>query len=424
MLQFPLMPTPNFDTDNLRKIQLFASVSGKELQALVATMQRVAFQPGEILMREGERGNSFYTILSGEVEIIQAFGRLEEQLLFVTGPGEFLGEMALFEPDGVRNATVRARTEVDALRMTRAGFDHLIHTQPQLAFEVSRVLSTRVNDANTRLRIKNKALEEALIELKAAQAELIDKERMERELELARTIQQDILPKAFPQPDRFSLGACMSPAREVGGDFFDFIRLSSHRIGILIGDVSDKGVPAAIFMALTRSLIHAEARRSTSPRVVLERVNQLQHEMSQAAMFVTTLYGILDCQTGRFEYARAGHELPIILFDDNAEFVPPSDRGQPLALFEQPLFDTQTIQLNPGMTLLLYTDGATDSTGPNGEFFGLDRLKAHYAAHDRRTAQALVDDLLVEIAAHQQGSRQYDDITLMAIRAVPDSPSL
>ena len=399
----------------LRKIALFSSVSEEDLQKLTATMQLASFPKGEIIVREGDRGDSFYTIISGKAAIIKAMGTPEEQQLFIAGKGDFIGEMALFEPDGVRVATVIAHSDVVALEMTRAGFDDLIHNQPQLAYEVSRVLSLRVRDVNNWLQSKNELLEQTLEQLKAAQAELIDKERMERELELARKIQEDILPRELPQPEKYDLGARMTPAREVGGDFFDFIRLSEHRIGVLIGDVSDKGVPAAIFMALTRSLIHAEARRSTSPETVLRRVNSLMHDMSEAAMFVTVLYGIMDCESGYFKYARAGHELPIILDKDNIEHVPPHDQGQPLALFEDPSFDTQGIQLDPGTTLLLYTDGATDSTGPDDSFFGLDRLKANLLAQKRTSAQEVCDRLMTEIKGHQQYSVQYDDITLIAI---------
>ncbi len=413
------MTSELFNTDNLRKIPLFSSVSLGDLQKLAATMQRVRYEPGEVICHEGDRGDSFYTILSGEAEIIKALGTPEEQSLFIAYPGDFIGEMSLFEPDGVRVATVRAKTRVDALQMTREGFDNLIHTQPDLAFEVSRVLSLRVWDSNERLQQKNEALEKTLVQLKAAQAELIDKERMERELELARKIQEDILPKEFPQPDNYGLGARMSPAREVGGDFFDFISLSDHRIGIVIGDVSDKGVPAAIFMALTRSLIHAEARRSSSPETVLIRVNALLTEMSDAAMFVTAMYGILDCKTGRFEYARAGHELPIIIDDENNEIIPERSTGQPLAMFDNPLFDKQTLYLKPGTTVVMYTDGVTDATNVHDEFFGLQSLMNDVREHHRRSAQSLVDDLMRNIHAHQKGSTQYDDITLISIRAYP-----
>lgn len=417
------MPKDIFDTNYLQKLPLFQTVSSGQLSKLAANLQRVHFTAGEVMAYEGDRGDSSFVLLSGEVDIIKSLGKPEENLLFTTGAGDFIGEMSLFEPDGVRVATIRARTGVDVLLITRDLFNNLIHNEPELAFEISRILVLRVRESNDRLYAKNEALEKALVQLKAAQAELIDKERMERELELARTIQEDILPKEFPQPDRFGLGARMNPAREVGGDFFDFIRLSDHRIGVLIGDVSDKGVPAAIYMALTRSLIHAEARRSATPETVLTRVNKLLSEMSEAKMFVTTLYGILDCQSGRFEYARAGHELPIILDDDNNETIPPKTPGQPLALFDEPRFDSQVLQLNPGMTLLMYTDGATDATCPNGTFYGMHQLMDNLRKRHRQdSAQGIVDDLMTSILNHQQDSTQYDDITLIAIRAYPNPP--
>jgi sigma-B regulation protein RsbU (phosphoserine phosphatase) len=411
------MSTSLFSTENLLQIPLFSSMKPDVLRRMMDTMNKHEFEAGELMCREGDQGESFFIILDGEIEIIKALGTPEEQLLELAGAGDFFGEMSLFQTEGVRAASVRACTAVFALEMTRPHFDRLIHTAPEIAIEVARVLSLRVRESNNFLQEKNERLEKALRELRAAQQELIIKERMERELEVARTIQQDILPQVLPAYTGYDFGARMIPAREVGGDFFDFIPLSDHRTAVVIGDVSDKGVPAAIFMALTRSLVHAEARRSADPAVVMSRVNRLSLEMSNAAMFVTVLYGILDCTTNIFEYARAGHELPLIVTTDRRELEIPHDRGQPLALFDEPVFDTNQIKLPAGSTLLAYTDGATDVTDPDGNFFGLERLR-HFMLNDPLDiAQATCDRLVAAILAHKGDSPQYDDVTLVAIRA-------
>ena len=153
--------------------------------------------------------------------------------------------------------------------------------------------------------------------LKAAQAQIIEKEKLEQELRTARRIQQSILPMELPRLPGYDFGATILSARTVGGDLYDFIPLGEGRLGIAVGDVSDKSVPAAIFMALTRSLLRAEATRSVvrppSPRQALQRVNKLLLDMNDAGMFVTLLYGILDGPRRTFSYPRAGHELPLIV---------------------------------------------------------------------------------------------------------------
>ncbi len=406
-----------FSTSNLLQIPLFSSISPTVLGQLMETMKKLEFEKGELLCREGDTGDSFFIILDGEIEIIKALNTPEQQLLELAGPGDFFGEMSLFQVEGVRAATVRARSRVHALEMTRADFSQLIHSDPEIAVEVARVLSLRVRESNNFLHEKNERLEKALQELRAAQAELIIKERMERELEVARRIQEDILPQTLPAYEGYDFGARMVPAREVGGDFFDFIPLSGHRTAVVIGDVSDKGVPAAIFMALTRSLVHAEAHRSADPAVVLRRVNRLSLEMSEAAMFVTVLYGILDCHAHVFEYARAGHELPLIVTDDQTMLEIPFDRGQPLSLFENPVFDTNKITLPKGSMLLMYTDGATDVTDPEGNFYGLKRLQEFLCQDPRDNGQGTCDRLVQAILSHKGESTQYDDVTLVAIRA-------
>jgi len=411
------MPPDNVNTFMLKGIPLFASIAPEILRKLMTTMRQIELPPGTVFVNEGESGDSFYILLDGTVDIIKSHGTAEEQVLNSSGPGDFIGEMSLFEPGGRRTASVRTRTAIWALQMTRAEFDQLLHSQPQLAFEVSRVLSLRVRQSNNDLLKKNTQLEQALKELKAAQAELIEKERMEHELAVARQIQQDILPKEFPQPDHYTVSARMEPAREVGGDFFDVIPLSRHRTGIVIGDVSDKGVGAAIFMAMTRSLMRAEARRSSSPSQVLTRVNHLVGEMSHAAMFVTVLYGILDCESHVFEYARAGHEIPILVTSDGRTEQLGHAAGQPLGMFDEPTIDEQRIQMQPGQTLILYTDGATDITDAEQKFFGLDRLRT-LAGEQAAVRPDLVCDRIFEaILAHRGEAPQFDDVTLVTIHA-------
>ena len=201
--------------------------------------------------------------------------------------------------------------------MTRSDFDALLHRQPSLAYNLLTVMSARLNESENHtirdLQEKNRQLAQAYEELKAAQAQLIEKEKLEAELKIARDLQRNILPRIKLRISGLDFGMVIEPMTSVGGDFFDFIELDEERVGLVTGDVSDHGVPAAIFMALTYSLLRAEAFRAASPGEVLRAVNRQLLDMNASSMFVTVLYGILNRATRDFQFARAGHDLPLIL---------------------------------------------------------------------------------------------------------------
>jgi serine phosphatase RsbU (regulator of sigma subunit) len=403
------------------QVPLFASLPESEVHYLAETLQQHEFPAGTFLMREGDSGDHFYLILGGQLEVVKAVGTAEERSLGVRGPGEFLGEMSLLNRDGLRTASVRALTSVTLLEMTRADFDALLHRQPLLAYEMVRVLSMRLQDAENAtihdLQEKNRELTRAYQELQAAHAQIVEKEKLEHELQMAREIQESILPRTLPLLTGFDFGARILPARYVGGDFFDFIPLDEDTVGIVIGDISDKGVPAAIFMALTRSLLRAEASRAATPRETLESVNRHLLDMNEAGMFVTVLYGVLDRMRGEFAYARAGHDLPMVCRADGEILMLDHGIGQPLGIVPTPKLDEQRLRLPRGGMMLLYTDGATDGRDVQGAFFGLERLQGAVVASLCDSAQVLCDRLLDMILAHQGGSVQDDDITLVAVHA-------
>jgi serine phosphatase RsbU (regulator of sigma subunit) len=403
------------------QIPLLASLPVSERAELVASLRPIILSQGALLFREGDPGDSFYIIAEGQVEIVKALGTEDERLLRVQGPATFLGELSLLEPDGVRTASVRACTPVALLTMSRAEFQALLQRRPALAAEVLRVLSRRLHEADAAtirdLHAKNVELAQAYADLQAAQAQLIEKERLERELQLAHDLQQSILPQEMPTLPGYSFAAMMAPARAVGGDFFDFIPLSRGELGIVVADVSDKGMSAAIFMALTRSLVRAEASRGVFPAEVLRRVNHHLLDMNQAEMFVTVLYGILHGQTGEFLYARAGHELPIVLDAAGEAVAIPHGRGQLLGLLPDVDLDEQVITVPGGGRLLLCTDGVTDAVDAADEQFGQQRLLAAARHSPVRSAQSLCDHLQATLLAFQGDAMQFDDITLVVVQA-------
>jgi len=408
----------------LKQISLFSHVPESEYEKLIEVFHLIEFPAQTILCREGESGNSMFFILSGTVEVIKAIGTSEERVLSLITPGDYVGEMSLLERNGLRVATVKTFTPVSLLELTRADFDNLLLRWPGLAMDMLRELSLRMRELQTDtirdLRTKNLELARAYRDLQAAQDQIIEKEKLERELQLAHEIQMSMLPSALPETHGFEFGAKILPARAIGGDLYDFIPIQSHKketIGVLVGDVSDKGIPAALFMALTRSLLRAEADLGLPPVQVLEQVNRHLLEMNKSNMFVTMLYGILTPETGVFAYARGGHEIPLIVYPDGTvqkiKFAP----GQLLGIFPSPLIDHQAIRIPLGGALLLYTDGATDANNVQGDYFGNERLESALTAHHTGTAQQICDQILDEILDYQGAAAQVDDITLVAIRS-------
>lgn len=408
------------DPSQILAIPLFASLPSDEAGNLARLLQVVELGPTELLFQEGDAGNSFYIVLDGEMEIVKALGTVDERLLAVRGPGSYVGEMSLLEHDGLRMASVRARSRLRALQMTRQEFDQLLHRQPGVALAMVRELSRRLSDAHDvairDLHEKNRQLTIAYEELKAAQQQIVEKERLEKELAVARQIQESILPRTLPELTGVDIGALIRPTRAVGGDLFDVIDLGDGHLGVAVADVSDKGVPAAIFMALTRSLLRAEASRSPSPFDVLQNVNRVLLEMNEAGMFVTVLYGVLDAAARVFHFVRAGHELPLAIAPDGTLQAVPKGKGQPLGLFQDPLLDEQMLPLPQNSLVLVYTDGVTDQDDEGDNSFGLDRLRDALRQTAALPAKAACTALLAAVDTFRGGAPQTDDITFVAAR--------
>lgn len=259
------------------------------------------------------------------------------------------------------------------------------------------------------------SLREKVVALEAAQVALAQKERLERELELARQVQESMLPHAFPNVNGFRFAARTQPARHVGGDFYDVLTLDDRHFGLAIADVSDKGMAAALYMALTRSLLLAESGRQRSPTAVLTRVNDLLLKLGQGEMFVTLFYGIVDRVDRSFHYARAGHDRPF-LFHQGAlsELDGPGTALGILPSTTLSLADQQ-LTLAPGDRIFLYSDGLTDVVSPTGELFDRKRLAGRLQAHAALPLEQCCTATFADLAAFQGTAEQYDDMTLLAL---------
>jgi phosphoserine phosphatase RsbU/P len=381
----------------------------------------VNLNSGDILFHEGDPGEHLYVVIEGELEILLAPDTDNELILNMIQAGEYIGEMSLIQPGGLRTASARARGNVVLLSMNRDQFQGLLQRHPELSSTMIGVLSQRLDNTNAAtfrdLTEKNKQLQKAFDELKAAQEQLIEKERMERELKVAADIQMSILPDKLPEHEKFDFGGRILPARQVGGDFYDVFPLSSNKIGVLIGDVADKGVPSAIFMARAHALIIAEADSSTSPGDVLRMANRHITRLEKSTQFVTALYGVLDTETGEFSYARAGHEPPLLLHAHGDVHRLPHKPGMALGLWENIALDEYSLFLPKGSLLVMFTDGMTDCRNPKGEPFGLERIRLTMAELWNASAQVSCDQLFDKLMTYQSGSKQDDDVTLVAVHA-------
>ena len=216
---------------------------------------------------------------------------------------------------------------------------------------------------------------------------------LQNELDIASQMQQSILPTVFPQSDAYGIFANMEPARNVGGDFFDVMRLDNGRIGFAIADVSDKGVPAALMMMSCRTLLKGAAIGNGGPGEVLAEVNNLLLEGNETAMFVTVFYVAYDPATGRFTYANGGHNPPLVVHADGSSETLPLTGGVALGLVPGLEYEQQMAALAPGDTLFLYTDGVTEAMNGDSEEFGLDRLQAVFAATPPEDAQQVNEEV-------------------------------
>jgi serine phosphatase RsbU (regulator of sigma subunit)/anti-sigma regulatory factor (Ser/Thr protein kinase) len=245
-----------------------------------------------------------------------------------------------------------------------------------------------------------------------------ERERIEQELRVAQLIQQQFLPHELPDLKGWHVAAYYRPAREVGGDFYDFIDLPGGRIGIVVGDVTDKGVPAALVMATTHSLMRAEAPRLVSPAKVLERVNNLLVDEMPPKMFVTCLYAVLDPQAGTIVFANAGHNLPYV--GTRGGTLELRATGMPLGLMVDMAYEETRSTLKPGDSLLLHSDGLAEAHNPAGEMYGFPRLMKEMG--EGRDGEALIDQLLLSLDHFVgPGWDQEDDITLVTLQRSGDA---
>ena len=358
------------------------------------------------MRREIRRGQFHFTFAGNGVQALEALNRdseIEMVLSDINMPEmdglTLLEQIPKVDPN-IRAVIVSAYGDMKNIRtaMNRGAFDFV--TKP-LDFDDLRVTIDRTLRHLTMLR-------EAL----QSRDKLV---ALENELSVGRSMQQAILPTSFPETQTYQVFANMEPARDVGGDFFDILNLPDNRIGLAIADVSGKGVPAALFMMSSRTLLKGAAIGRTSPSEVLTEVNELLNENNETSMFVTLFFAIFDPASGLLTFANAGHNPPLIVHADGSHTMFDTSAGVALGVVPGIEYSQQQVRLQPGDMALFYTDGVTEAENENQDQFGLEQLTALFSGSPPTSAREATDSVFRAVEAFSGDAPQFDDITCLTL---------
>ncbi len=411
--------------DNLiRWLPFIKELPAEEINSLLDAFHLSEFPSNTILFYEEDAGDRLYLVVEGEVEIIKFLGKEAERRLGTLTAGAIFGEMSLLIPDRSRYASARAVTQVVLLEMLHNNFESLMLHHPHLGIHILQEMTVRWSATEqgiiSELREKNQQLEKAYEELKLAQARLIERERLEHELKLAQKIQQGILPAEIPDLAGWQISVHWQPAHAVGGDFYDFVPFPNDKIGVLIGDATGKGIPAALVMATTCSILRAIAagldqERELPPGDILSRANNLLCQQMPPGMFITCLLAMLDVETGEMEFANAGHCLPIQLMAEGIYELRAT--GMPLGLLPGMDYDNKHTTLHFGDRLVLFSDGLIEAHNPSNQILGVPQVQKILVECSNETE--IIKHLQASLADFTgPGWEQEDDMTLVALHRI------
>ena len=378
--------------------RVVAAVNGKRALQLAASDPSPDIILLDVMMPEMD-GNEVCARLKAEPKT------RDIPIIFITAKSEAQDETKGFELGAVDYITKPISPPVVLARVK----SHLELKQAKEILKKQNVILEQRVEERTKEVLE---LQQVEFDLRAA------KEKVENELNIAAQIQKSILPSSFPAyPDRkeFELFAFMQPARYVGGDFYDFFFIDDHTLALVMADVSDKGIPAALFMMVSRTLIKSLCVDHRSPSVVLEKANNIMCQNNESGMFVTVFVAFYDVSSGKLTATNAGHSAGIIIDPDGASREWGATHGAALGFMEDLPYKEETVDLEAGQTLFLYTDGVTEAMSPDEELFGLDNLRDLLKGkHDLKLDQ-LCTDIEASLAEFQQGE-QFDDITMLALK--------
>ncbi|OSM00322.1 putative cyclic nucleotide-binding protein [Magnetofaba australis IT-1] len=359
-------------------------------------------EPDAVILQRGEINDALYVILDGALRVL--LDASDPELFIPIEAGQCVGDMSILEKSPV-SAQVIAEQKSTLLILPEEHFWRYVMTVPMVARNLMRALSARVRKQDAQLLAKREQ------EMKLRQ--------YERELGTARQIQASVLPTVFPclaQWPTLRVKARMEPAREVGGDLYDLFALDEERMFFVIGDVSGKGAPAALFMMRAVTLFRTAARTHMTPMQMMQWVSDQLRKQNAAYLFITAICGVYYPRSGAMELANAGHLSPLLKDADGDVRYVEMEPGSLAGILPNAEFSTVRLTLKPGETMALYTDGVTEGMDPEGALFGEEHLQRTARITEGNAPEALLERIYGELADYTQFAVQTDDITMVAIQ--------
>jgi len=357
----------------------------------LSSMRKEVFRKGDCLFKLGDKADRMFYLHQGAVRL--------PEIKKTVSAGQVIGELGLFSPRSERTASAICEEDLEAYSISRKEVIEFLREDPTLAIDMMQVTFKRL--------------------LENQRAEVEARERMESELRIARDIQMSMLPQQLPSAalrQQMAIAAMIHPAKEVGGDFYDYFMTGTNKLCVLIGDASGKGVPAALFVAVGKSLLKAEASRGSRPHHTVARVNRLLCQDNPMCMFITLLCLTLDTQTGEAECCSAGHEHPFLYRTEGVVESLELPAGKAIGVMENARYYSRKIRLKAGETLFAYTDGVTEAINPQQQCFSHERLVRSLAKCGGSQLPDLLEGVHQDIEQYRDTEAQSDDITIAAVR--------
>jgi serine phosphatase RsbU (regulator of sigma subunit) len=418
-----------------------ADIGVGALDDMLARLTPQRIEAGEVLVRQGDKSEFAYFVSEGSLAVFAESDYERVQLAALEAP-RLIGELGVLA-GYPRTATIETVTPVTLYRLTADELIEVGRRAPDFLFSVISQLGRQIDGMNQALTLYGNALsalerrefDARIIDdlahpspqlvtfaatFKRFAEQIVDKRRQTDDLASAALIQRSFLPRA--EQLRFvsgvlDLSADMRPARDVGGDFYDYFMLDDRRVAIAIGDVCGKGIPAALFMAVAITALRNAAQRESDVASTLTRVNEALCRDNDANMFATLFYGVLDLRSGVLEYGNCGHNAPYVLSGGKRKAL--ANTGIPVGLMADRALRSALVVLNPGDSLVLFTDGVTEAMNPVNEEFGKDRLEALLDGSGALPAADLLKRIYADVEEFAAGEDQADDITCLTLRLAP-----
>lgn len=352
---------------------------------------QLVVKAGEYIFEEGQPGDCLFVVLEGQMLI-----SIQGQTIDYLGPDAIFGEMALID-EGPRSASASAAIDSKLVQVNASQFTQLIPEHPDFALEVMSIMSAR---------------------LRRMMEEEVNRLRIEEELRIGRQIQLSLLPEQCPSYDGWEISATYHAAREVGGDFYDFINLPDYgqSLNFTIADVTGKGIPASLFMSSCRTAIRAATLSGRGPAEILEKANRLIAYDTHSPLFLSAFYGTLDVDAARFKYANGGLERPLWFQAATGKVEELDARGMLLGAFSEVWLEEKTIEIAPGDTLVFFTDGVTEARNAAGLFFGDEGLMSVITSRQWGSAHQLLRAIVIAVNEFVGDLPPSDDLTLVVIK--------